>query len=72
MRSLMCELSTAGVASVSSAVVTLPVRNPACCASSRIVGSGATPLDPASVEIRPLLVFDPVAQAVPLAAESVT
>jgi hypothetical protein len=40
-RSVTCASSTAGVASVSSAVVTFPVLKPACCAFSRIVVSGA-------------------------------
>src|SRR5262249_17893285 len=72
-RSLMCAFSTAGVASVISAVLTLPVLRPELCASSRIVVRWVTAVPvPATLEIRPLLVFTPVAQAVPEAAESVT
>ncbi|GLV74741.1 hypothetical protein Shyhy02_27410 [Streptomyces hygroscopicus subsp. hygroscopicus] len=64
------EASTAGVASVSSAVVTLPVAYPFRCASSRIVGTALSV--PGVLETRPLTVLWPVAQPVPLAAESVT
>src|SRR5215510_412511 len=64
------EARTAGVASVSSAVVTSPVRYPRSWASSRIVFRSRS--DCAVVEMRPLLVLTPVAQPVPDAAESVT
>src|ERR1051325_10543847 len=61
-RSLMCASRTAGVASVISAVLTLPVLKPACCASSRIVSKRVTAAPvPAIDEMRPLLVFCPVA-----------
>ncbi len=68
-RSLMWESSTAGVASVISAVETLPVTKPAFWACSRIVGRLLSSM---SVEMRPFEVLDPVAQAVPVAAESGT
>ena len=57
------------MASVISAVLTLPVTNPAALACSRIVGRLWSSM---SVEIRPFDVFEPVAHAVPEAAESVT
>ena len=72
-RSEMCELSTAGVASVISAVDTLPVALPAFWAFSRIVvrflpGTFSALLGPC--EIRSSIVFSPVAHIVPVAAES--
>ncbi|GAA2927149.1 hypothetical protein GCM10020221_23880 [Streptomyces thioluteus] len=70
LRSVACEARTAGVASVSSAVVTLPVASPLRWASSRMVVIGLSV--PGVFDIRPLTVLWPVAQPVPLAAESVT
>src|SRR5579871_5991827 len=67
---LTCEPRTAGVASVISAVEIFPVRYPCSLAISRMVLAVLSV--PAVVEIRPLLVFRPVAHAVPPAAESVT
>ena len=57
-------------ASVSSAVLTSPVRKPRASASSRMVGRSVSV--PAVVEMRPSEVLCPVAQPVPEAAESVT
>jgi len=59
-----------GVASVSSAVVMLPVLKPAFWASSRMVGSGLSVTG--STDTALLYVFTPVDQPVPEAAESVT
>ena len=72
-RSEMCEASTAGVASVISAVETSPTFLPSCWAYSRIVfrflpGTSMLVLGP--WEIRSSIVFWPVAQAVPVEAES--
>ena len=60
---------TAGVASCSSAVLTLPVRRPLARAISSSVRCGVPAM---STEIAPLYVFVPVAQPEPEAAESVT
>ncbi|CAM5711626.1 hypothetical protein SCALM49S_00302 [Streptomyces californicus] len=70
LRSVTCEVRAAGVASVSSALVTLPVASPPCRASSRIVGTARSVS--AVLEIRSFTVLWPVAQAVAPAAESVT
>ena len=72
-RSDMCELSTAGVASVISAVETLPVRLPWRCARSSTVcrlrpGTVSALLGP--WEMRSSIVFWPVAHIVPVDAES--
>ncbi len=73
----MCEASTAGVASVISAVETFPTCLPACLARSSTVskpllvpGTSSAELGPC--EMRSSMVFFPVAQAVPVAAESGT
>ena len=72
-RSEMCEASTAGVASVISAVETSPTFLPACWASSRIVlrfvpGTPIALLGPC--EMRSSSVLWPVAQDEPVEAES--
>ena len=72
-RNDMCEASTAGVASVISAVETLPTFRPRSCAISRIVsrfapGTFSALLGPC--EIRSSMVFWPVAHIVPVEAES--
>ncbi len=72
-RSEMCESSTAGVASVISAVETLPVRTPRFWASSRMVlrflpGTSIAELGPC--EMRSSSVLAPVAHIVPVDAES--
>jgi hypothetical protein len=72
-RSEMCESSTAGVASVISAVETLPVSLPWRWATSSTVlrflpGSLIEALGPC--EIRSSIVFWPVAHIVPVDAES--
>ena len=72
-RSEMCESSTAGVASVSSAVVTLPVFLPALRATSSTVsrfspGTVSALLGPC--EMRSSIVFSPVAHIVAVDAES--
>jgi hypothetical protein len=69
----MCESSTAGVASVISAVETLPVALPCRWATSRTVlrfspGTSIAALGPC--ETRSSIVLDPVAHMVPVAAES--
>ena len=69
----MCEFSTAGVASVISAVETLPVALPARCAFSSTVvrflpGTSSAVLGPC--ETRSSIVFCPVAHIVPVEAES--
>ena len=58
----ICDARTAGVASVSSAVVTIPVPNPFSRASSKIVLRSRS-VD-GVVDILPLLVLFPVAHAV--------
>lgn len=68
---MTCAFCTAGVASVSSAVVTSPVASPFFLASSSMVGFGL-PVPVWVLEMRPFTVLYPVAQPVPLAAESVT
>jgi hypothetical protein len=69
----MCEASTAGVASVISAVETLPVAIPRFWASSRTVLNAA--LSPGTLtavlgpcEMRSSIVLRPVDHAVPVAA----
>ena len=54
-RALTCEASTAGVASVISAVETLPVAQPFFATCSKIVGSVRSVF--AVVEMRPLEVL---------------
>ena len=69
----MCEASTAGVASVISAVETLPTFLPSSWAISRIVlrfGPGTSIALLGPCEIRSSSVFWPVAQALPVEAES--
>ena len=72
-RSEMCDASTAGVASVISAVETSPTFLPACCASSRTVlrfvpGTLIALLGPC--EMRSSSVLRPVAHIEPVDAES--
>ena len=72
-RSEMWEASTAGVASVISAVETSPTFMPRFCASSRTVVRFLPGTDNALLgpwEMRSSSVFWPVAQAVPVEAES--
>ena len=69
----MCESSTAGVASVSSAVVTLPTFLPCFCARSSTVGRflpGTSIALLGPCEMRSSIVFSPVAHIVPVEAES--
>ena len=66
-RSTMCAIGEAGVASVSSEVVTFPVRRPSSWASSRIVVRSSSS---GEVEIRPSTVFSPVDYAVDVDADS--
>ena len=72
-RSEMCESSTAGVASVISAVETLPVFLPCFCARSSMVGRflpGTSIALLGPCEMRSSIVFSPVAHIVPVEAES--
>ena len=73
-RSEMCEASTAGVASVISAVETLPTFLPSLLRAleDRLAGScrGRRSRVLGPCEIRSSIVFWPVAQAVPVEAES--
>ena len=70
-RAVTCANSTAGVASVISAVLTLPVPRPFFFAACSSVGPRSASV-PAAVLTRPFEVLCPVAQAVPVAAESGT